>query len=183
MAEVVAFGELLVDFVPAAGPQSLVTAEIFKKAAGGAPANVAAGIARLGVSSAFMGMVGDDDFGRFLAGELWKAGVDVAPLRFTGKARTGLAFVSLQANGERDFLFYRSPGADMLMTPEDVDEDALRAARAFHFGSISLATGPSRAITLHAPASARRQGKLITYDPNLPLELWPSTNAARPRIP
>lgn len=179
MADVVAFGELLVDFVPAAGPQSLVTAEIFKKAAGGAPANVAAGLARLGISSAFMGMVGEDEFGRFLAGELWKASVDVAPLRFTGKARTGLAFVSLQANGDRDFLFYRSPGADMLMTPEDVDGGALRAAKAFHFGSISLASEPSRASTLHAAGLAREYGKLVTYDPNLRLELWPSADDAR----
>ena len=182
MADVVAFGELLVDFVPAAGPQSLVTAEIFKKAAGGAPANVAAGLARLGVSSAFMGMVGDDDFGRFLAGELVKAGVDVAPLRFTAKARTGLAFVSLQANGERDFLFYRSPGADMLMRPEDVDVDAIDAAKAFHFGSISLATEPARTSTLHAAALARRGGKLVTYDPNLRLELWSSADDARAGI-
>ena len=105
MADVVAFGELLVDFVPAAGPQSLVTAEIFKKAAGGAPANVAAGLARLGVSSAFMGMVGDDDFGRFLAGELVKAGVDVAPLRFTAKARTGLAFVCCRRMASAIFCF------------------------------------------------------------------------------
>jgi fructokinase len=179
VADVVTFGELLVDFVPAAGPQSLVIAETFKKAAGGAPANVAAGLARLGVSSAFMGMVGEDDFGRFLAGELWKAGVDVAPLRFTTKALTGLAFVSLQANGERDFLFYRSPGADMLMTPEDVDAGALEAAKAFHFGSISLASEPSRTSTLHAAALARRHGKLISYDPNLRLELWPSADDAR----
>jgi fructokinase len=179
MADVVAFGELLVDFVPAAGPESLIAAETFKKAAGGAPANVAAGLARLGVSSAFMGMTGEDGFGRFLAGELLKAGVDISPLRFTSKARTGLAFVSLEPNGERDFLFYRSPGADMLMTPKDIDESALRAARAFHFGSISLATEPSRASTLHAAALARHHGRLITYDPNLRRELWSTADDAR----
>jgi fructokinase len=179
MADVVAFGELLVDFVPAAGPESLMAAETFKKAAGGAPANVAVGLARLGVSSAFMGMTGKDGFGRFLADELRKAGVDIAPLRFTAKARTGLAFVSLEPGGERDFLFYRSPGADMLMTTADVDENALRAARVFHFGSISLATEPSRASTLHAAALARHHGKLITYDPNLRRELWPTADDAR----
>ena len=179
MADVVAFGELLVDFVPAAGPESLIAAEIFKKAAGGAPANVAVGLARLGVSSAFMGMTGEDGFGCFLAGELVKAGVDIAPLRFTARARTGLAFVSLEPNGERDFLFYRSPGADMLMTPDAVDEAALRAAKAFHFGSISLATEPSRASTLHAASLARHHGKLITYDPNLRRELWPTADDAR----
>jgi fructokinase len=179
MADVVAFGELLVDFVPAAGAASLMAAETFKKAAGGAPANVAAGLARLGVSSAFMGMTGEDGFGRFLAGELEKAGVDVASLRFSAKARTGLAFVSLEPNGERDFLFYRSPGADMLMTPGDIDEGALRAAKAFHFGSISLGSEPSRTSTLHAAALARHHGKLITYDPNLRRELWPTADDAR----
>jgi fructokinase len=182
VADVVTFGELLVDFVPAAGPESLIAAETFKKAAGGAPANVAVGLARLGVSSAFMGMTGEDGFGRFLAGELERAGVDIAPLRFTASARTGLAFVSLEPNGERDFLFYRSPGADMLMTPADVDEDALRSAKVFHFGSISLATEPSRTSTLHAAALARGHGKLVTYDPNLRLELWASADDARAGI-
>ena len=179
MADVVAFGELLIDFVPTASGQSLADAEVFRKAAGGAPANVAASLARLGVSSAFMGMVGEDGFGHFLAEALHKAGVDISPLRFTARARTSLSFVSLSADGEREFLFYRAPSADMLMTSEDVDEAVIRAARIFHFGSISLATEPARASTLHAAALARRHGKLITYDPNLRLELWPNIDAAR----
>jgi fructokinase len=154
-------------------------AETFKKAAGGAPANVAVGLVRLGVPSAFMGMVGDDGFGRFLAGTLADAGVDIGPLRMTGRARTALAFVSLKADGEREFLFYRSPSADMLMAPEDVDEAAIAAARAFHFGSISLISEPSRSATLHAVAAAHRHGQLVTYDPNLRLALWPSEDAAR----
>jgi fructokinase len=179
MADVVAFGELLVDFVPTVTGQGLADAEAFKKAAGGAPANVAAGLARLGVPSAFMGMVGDDGFGRFLSGTLRDVGVDVSPLRTTTKAHTALAFVSLRTDGEREFLFYRSPSADMMMAPEDVDEAAIRGARAFHFGSISLIAEPARSATLHAVALARRHGKLVTYDPNLRLALWPDADAAR----
>ncbi|WP_207485682.1 PfkB family carbohydrate kinase [Arenibaculum pallidiluteum] len=179
MAEVVALGELLIDFVPTTTGQGLGAAETFKKAAGGAPANVAVGLARLGVPSAFMGMVGDDGFGHFLRGTLAEAGVDVSPLRMTTEARTGLAFVSLHADGEREFLFYRSPAADMLMTPADVDEAAIAGARALHFGSISLIAEPSRAATLHAVAVARRAGKLVTYDPNLRLALWSDAEAAR----
>jgi fructokinase len=179
MADVVAFGELLIDFVPTQTGQDLASAETFKKAAGGAPANVAVGLARLGVASAFMGMVGNDGFGRFLSETLRDAGVDVAPLRATDLARTALAFVSLKADGEREFLFYRSPSADMLMRPEDVDEAAIAAARAFHFGSISLIAEPARSATLHAVALARGSGKLITYDPNLRLALWPDAEAAR----
>ncbi len=179
MAELVAMGELLIDFVPTVTGQGLADAEAFKKAAGGAPANVAVGVARLGVPSAFMGMVGEDGFGHFLAGTLDEAGVDVSPLRFTTAARTALAFVSLRADGEREFLFYRSPSADMLFAPEDVDEAAIAAARAFHFGSISLIAEPARAGTLHAVALARRHGRLVTYDPNLRLALWPSEDAAR----
>jgi fructokinase len=179
MADVVAFGELLIDFVPTLTGQDLAAAETFKKAAGGAPANVAVGLARLGVRSGFMGMVGDDGFGRFLAQTLSEAGVDVMPLRRTDRARTGLAFVSLRADGEREFLFYRSPSADMLMTPDDVDEAAIRDARAFHFGSISLIAEPARSATLHAVEVARRHGRLVSYDPNLRLALWPDADAAR----
>ncbi|WP_046865572.1 PfkB family carbohydrate kinase [Microvirga massiliensis] len=179
MADVVAFGELLIDFVPTATGLDLAHAETFTKAAGGAPANVAAGLARLGMSSAFMGMVGQDGFGHSLAETLRQVGVDVSPLRFTSEANTGLAFVSLHADGEREFLFYRSPSADMLMRPEDVDEAAIWNARAFHFGSISLIAEPARAGTLHAVSLARRYGKVVTYDPNLRLALWPDAAEAR----
>jgi fructokinase len=126
-----------------------------------------------------MGMVGNDGFGRFLADTLREAGVDVSPLRATDRARTALAFVSLRPDGEREFLFYRSPSADMLMEPGDVDEAAIASARAFHFGSISLISEPARSATLHAVALARRRGKLVTYDPNLRLALWPDAAAAR----
>ena len=105
--------------------------------------------------------------------------MDVSPLRFTRRARTGLAFVALAAAGEREVLFYREPSADMLFAPEDVDEDAIRRAKALHFGSISLIAEPFRAATLHATALARRHGLRISYDPNLRLALWPNAEAAR----
>lgn len=179
MADVLCTGELLIDFVPSGPGTDLQSATGFCKAAGGAPANVATGLARLGVSSAFMGQVGADGFGRFLAATLAEAGVDVAPLRFTHAAPTMLAFVSLAADGDREFLFYRNPSADMLFAPEDVDEAAIRAARILHFGSIGLIAEPCRAATLYALSVARRHGLRISYDPNLRLALWPSEDAAR----
>lgn len=179
MADALCLGELLVDFVPTRTGAGLAEAEAFQKAAGGAPANVAVGLARLGVSSGFMGQVGDDGFGRFLAGTLAGAGVDTAALRVTARARTALAFVSLAADGEREFLFYRSPSADMLYSPEDVDEAAIARAKLLHFGSISLISEPSRSATLHAVALARRAGLRVSYDPNLRLALWPDAAAAR----
>jgi fructokinase len=179
MADVVCLGELLIDFVPTVTGTTLIDAPAFKKAPGGAPANVAVGLARLGVPSAFMGKVGDDPFGRFLARTLAEAGVDVGPLRFTDQARTALAFVSLRADGEREFMFYRHPSADMLFTPDEVDVGALRAAKALHYGSISLISEPSRSATLHAIETARAAGRLISCDPNLRLALWPDPVAAR----
>ncbi|MGH6885760.1 MAG: PfkB family carbohydrate kinase, partial [Geminicoccales bacterium] len=179
MADVICLGELLIDFVPTVTPTSLVDAPAFKKAPGGAPANVAVGLARLGVSSAFMGKVGDDPFGHFLADTLAGAGVDVGTLCFTAQARTALAFVSLRADGDREFMFYRHPSADMLLAPEEVDAAALGAARALHYGSISMISEPSRSATLHAIEVAKQAGCLISCDPNLRLPLWPDAASAR----
>ena len=178
MPDVVCLGELLIDFVPTVTGTSLIDAPAFKKAPGGAPANVAVGLARLGVPSAFMGKVGDDPFGHFLAQTLAEAGVDTGPLCFTDRARTALAFVSLRADGEREFMFYRHPSADMLFTPDEVDRTALGAAKALHYGSISLIGEPSRSATLHAIATAREAGCLISCDPNLRLALWADREAA-----
>lgn len=179
MAEIITLGELLIDFVPTVSGVSLIEAPAFKKAAGGAPANVAVGLAKLGASSGFMGKVGDDAFGRFLADTLAHFGVDVSALRFSSEARTALAFVSLSAEGERDFLFYRHPSADMLYAPEDVDVDYIRRGRLFHFGSISLIGEPSRTATLHAVEMAKLAGLRISYDPNLRLNLWPDAETAK----
>ena len=179
MANVICLGELLIDFVPTITGTDLISAPAFKKAPGGAPANVAVGLARLGVSSAFMGKVGDDAFGHFLAQTLTEAQVDTGPLCFSSEARTALAFVSLRADGEREFMFYRHPSADMLFTPEEVDITAIQAAKLLHFGSISLIAEPARSATLHALTEAREAGCLISYDPNLRLALWPDPQSAR----
>ncbi len=175
MPDAIALGELLIDFVPTVSGVSLGQAPVFQKAAGGAPGNVAVGLTRLGVRAGFMGKVGDDPFGHFLADTLTGVGVDISRLRFTREAYTGLAFVSLGAGGERDFLFYRQPSADMLYTEDEVEEDAeyFRGARLFHFGSVSLIQEPSQSATLGAALIAQEAGALVSYDPNLRLSLWP----------
>ncbi|MDW8060129.1 MAG: PfkB family carbohydrate kinase [Thermomicrobium sp.] len=182
MFDVVSCGELLIDFVALRRGVRLTEAPAFRRAAGGAPANVAVGVARLGKRAAFLGQVGDDDFGRYLAATLERSGVDVRGLRFSSAARTALAFVSLRADGERDFLFYRHPSADMLWRPEDVDRSVAGSTRIFHFGSISLIDEPARSATLAALAEASAHGALVSYDPNLRLALWPSARAAREGI-
>lgn len=179
MADAICLGELLIDFVPTVTGTGLTDAPAFVKAPGGAPGNVAVGLARLGVPSAFMGKVGSDAFGHFLAATLAEAKVDVSPLVFSSEARTALAFVSLRADGEREFMFYRHPSADMLFSPQEVDVAAIRQAKLLHFGSISLIGEPSRSATLHAVDTARAAGCLISYDPNLRLPLWPDADAAR----
>jgi len=184
MVDVIALGELLIDFVPTVSGVTLIEAPAFKKAPGGAPANVAAGLAKLGIRSGFMGKVGDDAFGHFLAQTLREAGVDTSALCFSAEARTALAFVSLRADGEREFMFYRHPSADMLYTPDEVNADAerIRNAKILHYGSISLISEPSRSATLHAVEIARNAGLLLSYDPNLRLSLWPDAEAAKAGI-
>ena len=179
MADIVCLGEALIDLVPTITGVGLAEAETFVKAAGGAPANVAAGVARLGVASAFLGMVGDEPFGHYLAETLAAAEVDVRGLRFTSEAPTALAAVSRRGDGDRDFVFYGDPAAHQLYAPEDVDEAVIAKAKILHFGSISLIGEPSRAATLHAIDVARRHGVRVSYDPNLRLSLWPDADAAR----
>lgn len=176
---VVCMGELLIDFVALETGVSVGEASGFQKAPGGAPANVAVAVKRLGLDSAFIGMVGNDPFGEYLAQVLKDNGVDTTGLKFTDEARTALAFVSLRADGERSFVFYRHPSADVLMTPDDVEYSLINRAQAFHFGSISLISEPSRSATLAAAAYALERGALVSYDPNLRRALWSSDEAAR----
>jgi fructokinase len=180
--EVVTCGELLIDFVATEVGVTLAQASQFQKAPGGAPANVAVGLARLGHRVGFMSQVGDDEFGHFLADTLSSNAVDIGGLRFSTEARTALAFVSLLSEGERDFMFYRHPSADMLWRSEDVDPAYTASARIFHYGSLSLIHEPGRSATLTALTHAKRNGALLSYDPNLRLSLWPSPDAARTGI-
>lgn len=182
MPSVISFGELLIDFVPTISNVTLIEAPAFKKAPGGAPANVAVGLARLGISVGFMGKVGDDAFGHFLSKVLSENHVDISALRYSQEARTALAFVSLGADGEREFMFYRNPSADMLYSPDEIDHDYIGKANLFHFGSISLISEPSRSATFAALTSAKQKDLFISYDPNLRLNLWPGETAAREGI-
>lgn len=176
---VASFGELLIDFVALETGVMVGDASGFVKAPGGAPANVAVGVAKLGMASAFLGQVGDDPFGHFLEGVLRAEGVNTSGMTFSAAARTALAFVSLRADGERSFMFYRNPSADMLMTPDDVAYDVIGAARVFHYGSITLIGEPSRSATLAAVRHAQSSGAFISYDPNLRLSLWRDADSAR----
>jgi len=180
--EIVCLGEALIDLISVEKGVSLAQVRTFEKAPGGAPANVAVGLARLGVQSGFMGKVGDEDFGHFLARTLADNGVDTSALLFSPQARTALAFVSAKENGERDFMFYRHPSADMLIRPDEINKEYIQAARVFHFGSISLISEPSRSATLEALRCAQEHGLFISYDPNLRLSLWPSPAEARQGI-
>ncbi|XP_028768548.1 probable fructokinase-7 [Neltuma alba] len=179
---VVCFGEMLIDFVPTEAGVSLAEASAFKKAAGGAPANVAVGVSRLGGSSAFVGKVGRDEFGYMLADILKQNNVNIAGVRFDADARTALAFVTLRADGEREFLFFRHPSADMLLHESELDQNLLKQARIFHYGSISLIDEPCKSAHLAAMSIAKRSGAILSYDPNLRLALWPSAEAARKGI-
>ncbi|MBT8434292.1 MAG: fructokinase [Gammaproteobacteria bacterium] len=179
MPDVICLGELLVDFIPTVTGKDLIDTPAFQKAAGGAPGNVAVGLQQLGVDTAFVGKVGDDPFGYFLSGTLADKGVDVSLVKYSDEARTGLAFVSLKADGDREFLFYRHPSADMLLVADEIDLDVIRSARLLHFGSITLICEPVRSATLQAIAAAREAGCRISYDPNLRLPLWPDEHSAR----
>lgn len=182
MPDIVCLGEALIDFVAMEPCSDVGDASGFVRAPGGAPANVAVGAARLGCSSAFLGKVGDDPFGRFLGRTLADAGVDIKGMVFDANHRTGLAFVSLAENGERDFCFFRNPSADMTYTTAEVDTAAIDQCRVFHFGSITLIDRSARLATMSAAKHARAAGKLISYDPNLRPPLWPSLSVARNRI-
>lgn len=173
--DVLCLGEVLIDFMPA-GPAQPGVIGAFDPAPGGAPANVAVGLARLGVRSAFMGRTAADGFGRFLARALSDAGVDVSRLRLDPDARTPVAFVSLDEEGEREFLFYGEPMAGF--STADLDHDAIAAARLLHSGSIGLIHPAAREASLLAVETARRNGRLVSFDANLRLALWPDRDTA-----
>ena len=176
MADFYALGELLIDFTPAGKTPAGIP--IFEQNPGGAPANVAVQAARLGVSAGFIGKVGQDMFGTFLRDTLVKQNVDVENLHFSNDTATSLAFVQLSESGDRDFSFYRSANADVMLCKEDIPEEALKAAKIVHFGSVSLTADPARTATLDAAARAKKLGAIITYDPNYRANLWHSEEEA-----
>jgi fructokinase len=182
MFNLVAVGELLIDFIPEQAGVSVRQAASFSKAAGGAPANVAVGVARLGGRSAFTGKVGRDSFGYYLQGVLEQNGVDTRALLLDPDWQTSLAFVSLAEDGDRDFTFYRRQGADTRLSAEELDQDLLRNTGILHCCSVSLTDEPARSATFEAVRVAAEAGALISFDVNLRLPLWQDAEQARQQV-
>jgi fructokinase len=180
--DIVCLGELLVDMFPAEMGRRLEEVSAFRPKPGGAPANVAVAAARLGSRSAFIGKVGDEAFGHHLADVLAQEGVDIRGMRFDATARTTIAFIAMPDENTAEFIFYRNPGADMLLRAEELDRQLLRQARAFHFGSISLIEEPSRSATIEALRQAREGEALISFDVNYRPSLWQRSEDALDEI-
>lgn len=176
MAQVLTLGELLIDLTQTGMDARQVRQ--FAANPGGAPANVAVALARLGVSAGFIGKVGRDTFGRDLRDVLARNGVDVSGLYETDEALTTQAVVSVSETGERSFAFYRNPGADTLLTAEEAMAALNPLPRILHIGSVSLTAEPVRTATLAAAEFARKNGALISYDPNYRAALWPDEKTA-----
>lgn len=179
MSDVVALGEVLIDFTPAGSSENGNV--LFECNPGGAPANVLACLAKLHKQTSFIGKVGDDQFGQFLRDVLINKGISTEGLVVDTQVNTTLAFVHLQEDGERSFSFYRKPGADTNLKPEEVKE-AMLNTRIFHFGSLSLTDEPARSATLAALRYAKAKNALVSYDPNLRPALWPTLDEARTQI-
>lgn len=175
MYDVVALGELLVDFTPymAGGQQRL-----FEQNPGGAPANVLCALSRLGLKTGFIGKVGQDMHGAFLRDVLQENGVDTAGLIEAADVYTTLAFVEILKNGDRQFSFSRKPGADTCLTADEINYGMLDRTKVLHLGSLSLTDEPARGATLKALEHARNTGAWISYDPNYRAPLWESEAAA-----
>ena len=179
MPKALCIGELLIDFVSTTLDVTLAEAPGFVKAPGGAPANVAVGLAKLGVDAGFIGKVGADAFGDFLRETLEQNSVDTAYLIAGEESRTTLAFVATRSDGMKDITFYRHPGADIQLSPDEIDTGYVQSTELFHYGSVSLSHSPSREATLHAIRSAKAGGARLSYDPNLRLMLWDNAKDAK----
>lgn len=177
MMDVVALGELLIDFtcqsVDADGYPTMAAHP------GGAPANFLAALSQFGAKTALLGKVGTDAFGKLLTATLEKAGIETRGLIATDDVFTTLAFVTLDDTGNREFSFSRKPGADTCITFEELDLSLIDEAKVFHFGTLSLTDEPARSATCQAVDYAKKAGKLITYDPNLRKPLWKDLEEAK----
>ncbi len=178
--DVVALGELLIDFTDSGS--SSQGNPMFEANPGGAPGNVLAMLSKLGRHTAFIGKVGDDIFGHQLKAVLTEAGLDTRNLVMTADVRTTLAFVKNTAAGEREFSFYRNPGADMMLNQSEVDEELLGAAKIFHFGTLSMTHEEVRTATMYAVRTAKEHGALLSFDPNIRESLWESLADAREQM-
>lgn len=178
--DVTALGELLVDFTE--NGISEQGNPILEANPGGAPCNVLAMLNNLGRKTAFIGKVGNDTFGRMLAKEVEKSGIDVTNLVFDDHVHTTLAFVHTEPDGDRDFSFYRNPGADMMLKKEEVMEDLIKNSKIFHFGTLSSTHEGVREATRYAVDVAKQNGVLVSFDPNLREPLWETLEDAKREI-
>ncbi|EKN69732.1 sugar kinase [Neobacillus bataviensis LMG 21833] len=174
-SSVICIGELLIDFFCTDVDIDLVEGQNFEKQAGGAPANVCATVVKLGGNALFSGKVGNDPFGHFLRNALDEVNVDTSMLVLDHEHPTTLAFVSLKANGERDFVFNR--GADAFLTENDLDKKRIMESSILHFGSATaLLVDPFQSTYLHLMQAAKEEGKYISFDPNYRIDLWKGKN-------
>jgi len=175
--DVTAMGELLIDFTM--NGQSEQGNNMFEACPGGAPCNVLAMLNKLGRKTAFVGKVGQDQFGRLLKETIADSGIETRGLVMDEDIRTTLAFVHTFPDGDREFSFYRNPGADMMLSEDEVDYDLIRQSKVFHFGTLSMTDEPAKTATKKALEAAREAGCLITFDPNLREPLWKSLDDAK----
>lgn len=177
---VVALGELLIDFT-----ENGISSQgnpIFEANPGGAPCNVLAMLARLGKTTAFIGKVGNDHFGKVLSETIKDCGICADGLVFDDTVHTTLAFVHKKTDGDRDFSFYREPGADMMLRKCEIDEEIIKSAKIFHFGTLSSTHEGVREATRYGVDIAKESGALISFDPNLRPPLWDSLDNAKKEI-
>lgn len=183
MADALCLGEILVDWVCTTPGADLDTAVTFTKAAGGAPANVAVGLARQGVSTAFIGRVSRDAFGSWLRALLQQESIDTTCTVADAEANTRMAYVVTTDAGDRKLAeFSHIACADTRLSVNDLSEDMFHTASLLHFGSISLIAEPARSTTLQAIELAKSSGLLVSYDPNVRLGLWPSADLCKRAI-
>lgn len=178
--DVIAMGELLIDFTM--NGQSEQGNNLFEACPGGAPCNVLALLNKMGKKTAFFGKVGKDQFGTLLRGTLDQVGIDTSHLLADDEVNTTLAFVHTFPDGDREFSFYRNPGADMMLTEDEVDPEFLAQTKVFHFGTLSMTHDGVRAATKKAVKAAKESGALISFDPNLREPLWSSLELAREQM-
>ena len=172
-----AAGELLIDFTPCG--TSSQGQLLYARNPGGAPANVLAMAAKLGIKARLCAVVGSDNFGTFLIESMLAAGIDTRFISRTARARTTLAFVDLDERNDRSFTFYRKPGADILLTDAGIPDEAMEECGVYHFSGVSLTDEPARGAVLRAARRAKEMGLLVSFDPNYRLFLWPQAAQAR----
>lgn len=182
MGKLFSIGEVLIDFIPLEKGVALKDVVSFERAPGGAPANVAAAVAKYGQSSAMISKLGMDAFGDFLVEKLVEAGVETDKIYRTKEENTALAFVSLKENGERDFSFYRNPSADLLLTEEEIQLNWFQAGDILHFCSVDLVESPMKQAHKKAIKGVSDAGGLVSFDPNVRLPLWEKPEDCRKAI-